>query len=43
MGARYFGAAVARIEDPRLISGRGNYIDDIALAGNASCRIRALL
>jgi carbon-monoxide dehydrogenase large subunit len=31
MGARYFGAAVARIEDPRLISGRGNYLDDIAL------------
>ena len=33
MGARYFGAAVARIEDPRLINGRGNYIDDIALPG----------
>jgi aerobic carbon-monoxide dehydrogenase large subunit len=33
MGARYFGAAVARIEDPRLIRGRGNYIDDIALPG----------
>ncbi len=33
MGTRYFGAAVARIEDLRLISGRGNYIDDIALPG----------
>ena len=33
MGARYFGAAVARIEDPRLINGRGSYIDDISLPG----------
>ena len=33
MGVRYFGAAVARIEDPRLITGRGNYVDDIALPG----------
>jgi aerobic carbon-monoxide dehydrogenase large subunit len=33
MGVRYFGAAVARIEDPRLITGRGNYVDDITLPG----------
>jgi aerobic carbon-monoxide dehydrogenase large subunit len=33
MGARYFGAAVARIEDQRLIDGRGSYIDDIELPG----------
>jgi aerobic carbon-monoxide dehydrogenase large subunit len=33
MGVRYFGAAVPRIEDPELISGRGRYLDDIDLAG----------
>src|SRR5689334_22063724 len=33
MGARYFGAAVARIEDQRLLDGRGSYVDDIELPG----------
>src|SRR5215831_2021772 len=31
MGVRYFGAAVRRIEDPELVSGRGRYLDDIRL------------
>jgi aerobic carbon-monoxide dehydrogenase large subunit len=35
MGVRYFGAAVPRIEDPELVSGRGHYLDDIALPGMA--------
>lgn len=29
MGVRYFGAAVRRIEDPKLLTGRGRYLDDI--------------
>src|SRR5579883_449551 len=33
MGVRYFGAAVPRIEDPELVSGRGRYLDDIVLPG----------
>ena len=33
MGARNFGAEVKRIEDPRLLAGRGRYVDDIRLAG----------
>ena len=33
MGARYFGAAVKRLEDPKLITGRGQYLDDIAMPG----------
>jgi carbon-monoxide dehydrogenase large subunit len=28
---RYTGAAVKRVEDPRILSGRGNYVDDIKL------------
>jgi len=31
MGVRYFGAAVPRIEDPELVSGRGRYLDDVEL------------
>ena len=31
MGVRYFGAAVPRIEDPELVTGRGRYLDDIVL------------
>lgn len=31
--ARYVGARVPRIEDPRLLRGRGKYIDDITLPG----------
>jgi carbon-monoxide dehydrogenase large subunit len=33
MGVRYFGASVSRLEDPRLTTGRGSYVDDIALPG----------
>ncbi|MEA2758374.1 MAG: aerobic carbon-monoxide dehydrogenase large subunit [Methylobacteriaceae bacterium] len=33
MSARYFGAAVPRLEDPRLLVGRGRYVDDISLPG----------
>jgi len=33
MGARNFGAEVKRIEDPRLLTGRGRYVDDIHLPG----------
>jgi carbon-monoxide dehydrogenase large subunit len=29
MGAKMFGARVARLEDPVLLSGRGNYTDDV--------------
>jgi carbon-monoxide dehydrogenase large subunit len=29
MGAKMFGARVTRLEDPTLLSGRGNYTDDI--------------
>jgi aerobic carbon-monoxide dehydrogenase large subunit len=35
MGVRYFGAAVPRIEDAELVSGRGRYLDDITLPGMA--------
>jgi carbon-monoxide dehydrogenase large subunit len=31
VGAKYFGAAVKRKEDVRLLTGRGRYVDDIAL------------
>ena len=31
MSTRYFGAPVARIEDPRLLTGGGRYVDDIVL------------
>ncbi len=33
MSTRYFGAAVPRLEDPRLLTGRGRYVDDLALPG----------
>ena len=33
MGARMFGARVARLEDPCLLAGRGSYTDDIHLPG----------
>ncbi len=31
MGAKMFGARIARLEDPRLLSGQGNYTDDFHL------------
>ena len=33
MGAKMFGARVARLEDPRLLTGRGSYTDDFHLPG----------
>lgn len=30
---KYFGQALKRVEDPRFITGAGNYTDDIAVAG----------
>ena len=30
---RYVGAAVPRVEDPRLVTGRGRFLDDIAVPG----------
>src|SRR5205823_4603187 len=51
MSARYFGARVARVEDPDLLTGRGRYLDDIEVPGtlegafvrspHAHARIRA--
>lgn len=33
MGAKMFGARVARLEDPKLLTGRGGYTDDMHLPG----------
>src|SRR6266849_2388158 len=33
MGAKYFGAAVRRVEDPRFLRGEGRYLDDVKAAG----------
>src|SRR5262249_34920561 len=33
MGAKYFGAAVPRREDPRLLRGEGRFVDDVTLPG----------
>ncbi len=33
MGARQFGARVARVEDPALLTGRARFVDDIKLPG----------
>src|ERR671937_3088946 len=33
MGAKYFGAAVRRREDPRFLRGGGRFVDDITLPG----------
>jgi carbon-monoxide dehydrogenase large subunit len=33
MGARYFGAAVHRREDPRFLRGEARYVDDVKLPG----------
>jgi carbon-monoxide dehydrogenase large subunit len=52
MGAKLFGARVARLEDPALLTGRGRFVDDIRLPGmlhaafvrspHAHARIRAI-
>ena len=33
MVVRYLGAEVQRMEDPRLLTGHGRYVDDITMAG----------
>src|SRR5260370_40904278 len=33
VGTQYFGASVARVEDPRLLRGSGRFVDDIKLPG----------
>ena len=33
MGAKYVGAIVRRQEDPRYLTGRGRFVDDISVAG----------
>jgi carbon-monoxide dehydrogenase large subunit len=33
MGVRYFGARVDRLEDPKLLTGRGRYVDDLPVPG----------
>ena len=30
---RLIGSSVRRVEDPRLLTGRGQFVDDVALAG----------
>ncbi len=33
VGARSVGASVRRVEDPRILTGRGRYVDDVVLPG----------
>ena len=33
MGAKHFGARVARLEDPALLSGHGRFVDDVKIPG----------
>ena len=33
VGARAIGARVLRAEDPRILTGRGRYVDDVVLPG----------
>jgi carbon-monoxide dehydrogenase large subunit len=48
MGAKWFGAAVKRKEDPALLAGKGRFIDDVRLPGtlhaalvrSASCSLQ---
>ncbi len=42
MGAKHFGARVARLEDPALLTGRARFVDDIALPGMLhACFVRS--
>jgi carbon-monoxide dehydrogenase large subunit len=42
MGAQQFGARVARVEDPALLSGRGRFVDDVKLPGMLhACFVRS--
>jgi carbon-monoxide dehydrogenase large subunit len=52
MGAKHFGARITRLEDPVLLTGRGQFVDDVRLPGvlhaafvrspHAHARIRAI-
>ena len=33
MGAKHFGARITRLEDPALLTGRGQFVDDVNLPG----------
>jgi carbon-monoxide dehydrogenase large subunit len=33
MGAKHFGARITRLEDPALLTGRGQFVDDLSLPG----------
>ena len=33
MGAKFFGAAVKRREDPRFLRGEGRFVDDVVVSG----------
>ena len=42
MGANHFGARVARLEDPALLTGHGRFVDDILIPGALhACFVRA--
>ena len=42
MGARQFGARVARLEDPALLTGAGRFVDDVKLPGALhACFVRS--
>src|SRR6202163_2969205 len=42
MGAKQFGASVARVEDPLLLTGRARFVDDIKLPGLVhACFVRS--
>ena len=41
VGARAIGARVLRAEDPRILTGRGRYVDDVVLPGHAPRRVPA--
>ena len=42
MGAKHFGARVARLEDPALLTGRGRFVDDVKLFGTLhACFVRS--
>src|SRR4051794_8093871 len=44
MSQRYVGARVARVEDPRLLTGRGTFVDDVARPGMLhACFVRSTI
>jgi carbon-monoxide dehydrogenase large subunit len=42
MGAKHFGARIARLEDPALLTGRGRFVDDVRLPDTLhACFVRS--